>query len=151
MSITSIWYNYLFLFMERDSKLKILIDTPYVLGAQNKSPNGVANFITEITPHLEKKGATVRLLGPNIAEEDANAADYTLGRRVRVSRNKTSSETSVSFSKAHARALLLTVRPDIVVVHEPLAGHVAHTIICGCPKRQDGTTVPVSVGNFHAS
>src|ERR1035437_1246211 len=150
MSITSIWYNYLFLFMEIDSRLKILIDTPYALGIQNKSPNGVANFITEIAPHLERKGATVRLLGPNIAEEGANAADYTLGRRVRVSRNKTSSETSVSFNKRHARALLLTVRPDIVVVHEPLAGHAAHTIISGSPKREDRKTVPVFIGNFHA-
>lgn len=136
--------------MERDSRLKILIDTPYVLGAQDKSPNGVANFITEIKPHLERKGCIVRLLGPNIAEEDINAADYTLGRRVKVSRNKTSSETSVSFNTRHARALLLTVRPDIVVVHEPLAGHAAHTIISGSPKREDGATVPVFIGNFHA-
>jgi len=136
--------------MERDSRLKILIDTPYVLGVQDKSPNGVANFITEITPHLERKGALVRLLGPNIAEDDINAADYILGRRVRVSRNKTSSETSVSFNKRHVRALLSTVKPDIVVVHEPLAGHAAHTIISGSPKREDQTTVPVFIGNFHA-
>lgn len=136
--------------LERDSRLKVLIDTPYVLGTQDKSPNGVANFITEITPHLERKGVAVRLLGPNIAEEDTNAADYTLGRRVRINRNKTSSETSVSFNKRHARALLLTVKPDIVVVHEPLAGHAAHTIISGSPKRKDGATVPVFIGNFHA-
>lgn len=137
-------------YLERDSRLKILIDTSYVLGDQNKSPNGVANFITEITPHLERKGAVVRLLGANIAEEEVNAADYTLGRRVKISRNKTSSETSVSFDKRHARMLLLTIKPDIVVVHEPLAGHVAHTIISGSPKREDGATIPVFIGNFHA-
>ncbi len=135
---------------ERDSGLKILIHTPYVLGVQDRSPNGVANYITEIKPHLEDKGCSVRLLGPNISDGQDNAADYTLGRKVRVSRNKTSSETSVSFNTRHARALLLTVRPDIVIVHEPLAGHAAHTIISGAPKREDGTLIPAIIGTFHA-
>ncbi len=136
--------------VERDSGLKVLIHTPYVLEVQDRSPNGVANYITEIKPHLEDKGCSVRLLGPNISDEQNNAADYTLGRRVKVSRNKTSSETSVSFNTRHARALLLTVKPDIIVVHEPLAGHAAHTIISGAPKREDGTLIPAIIGTFHA-
>ncbi len=139
--------------MERDPRRdlgpKILIHSPYALGNPNESPNGVSNFITEIEPHLERKGCVVRLLGPNIAEGDVNAADVALGRRVRITRNKTSSETSVLLNKRLAKAVLLTIRPDIVVFHEPLAGHVAHPFISAA-KKEDGTLIPVFIGNFHA-
>jgi phosphatidyl-myo-inositol alpha-mannosyltransferase len=133
---------------ERSSHLKVLIQSPYPL--RHNRPDGVANFIIESVPYLEQKGCRVRLVGPSIKNGDRNAARLELGRTVKVAQNKTVAESSVSFNKERAKRILLAVKPDIVVMHEPLAGHSAHTMVAGCPKDEEGKPVPAMVGHFHA-
>lgn len=136
--------------MEKDRSVKILIHSAYPL--YEDSPNGVACFIREIKPFLIYEGFSVRSIGPRskIRERrEEKTADYTLGRTVRISQHETTHESGISFNKGLAKNLLLTIKPDIIVFHEPLAGHAAHTLFSGAPKRGDGI-VPCTIAQFHA-
>jgi glycosyltransferase involved in cell wall biosynthesis len=133
---------------ERSSSLKVLIASSYPI--RKERPDGVTCFITELAPYLKNKGCAVRLVGPYLRDEKNNAADFTLGRPVRVSHKTTIHESGVSFNKALAAQLAKTVKPDIVVFHEPLASLNTHTFISGIPKRADGKPYPAIIGHFHA-
>lgn len=134
--------------MERESRLTILINDPYP--ARRNSPDGVSNFIREVIPHLEDKGCSVRLVAPFIEDRQNDFADYNLGRPKKFSLNKTDFHASISFNKRRANDLIRTVKPDLIVVHQPSVPNSAHTIMSAIPKEKDGRRrVPV-VGQFHA-
>lgn len=133
--------------MERD-RLKVAIQSPYPL--RRDSPDGVKEFITGLKPYLEKKGCSVRLIGPHIKDSQNNLADFTLGRPVKISINNTTFQSGISFNKERAKEVSLTIRPDVVVMHEPLVPNSAHTLISAMPKKEDGKALPVIVGQFHA-
>ncbi len=127
---------------------RILIHSHYPL--RKDTPNGVANFVLEIVPYLRGEGYSVRLVAPAISDDEQNLADFTLGIPVRMRHHATVIESSWSFNKGLARRLALTIRPDIVDFHEPIAGIGAHTLLSGLPKRSDGKVFPATVAHFHA-
>lgn len=130
------------------SKETILIHSSYVLAG---GPNGVDNFIGGIVPQLKKDGYSVRRSGPSKKEVE-NMADFTLGWAVKVPGNKTQAEVGLTlpFTSQRAEKILLTIKPDIVVMHEPLAGNSAHTLMRAMPKREDGTPFSTTIGHFHS-
>lgn len=130
---------------------KILIYSSY--SARKDHPDGVSNFIQEIKKPLEDLGAYVRIMAPHSKEkngENNSIAQYELGRILKISHRNTTHESAVSFNKGLAKKLLLTIKPDIIDFHEPLAGHAAHTLLSGSPKRDDGHLVPCTIAHFHA-
>ncbi len=131
--------------MAKESELTVAIHSPYPL---REGPNGVSNFVLEIEPYLKREGCSVRLIGPSLKSE--NAAHFTLGRPFKIPLGGTEAEITGTFNKGRARNTLLTIKPDILVVHEPVAGNGAHTLISSAPKRQDGSTLPAVIGHFHA-
>lgn len=135
--------------MERESsRLKVLIHDPYP--ARNNSPDGVSNYIREIAPHLEDKGCSVRVVAPYIGDKENDFADYNLGRPKKVSLNNTHFDASVSFNRRRANNLIRTIKPDLIVAHEPSVPNSVHTIITAIPEEKNGRKrVPV-IGQFHA-
>lgn len=133
--------------LERD-RLGVDVVSSYAL--RMGRPDGVTQFTIELKPYLEDKGCSVRLIGPYIQDKENNAADYTLGTTIKLSHDRTTLESGVSFNKARARNILLTTRPDALVLQEPLAGHLAHTLISASPKKDDGSLLPTVIGHFHA-
>ncbi|MFH1535723.1 MAG: glycosyltransferase family 4 protein [Patescibacteria group bacterium] len=134
--------------VERD-QLRVAINTPYPL--RKNRPDGVTQFIVGLKPHLADKGCLVRTIGPHIKDKENNAADYTLGRTtVKLPFNNTVFESGYSFNKDRAEGILRAARPDVLVIHEPLAGHIAHTLISGCPRNPDGKLIPTVIGHNHA-
>ena len=134
--------------MGKESELKILIHDPYP--ARRNSPNGVSNYILEIIPHLEDKGCSVRVVAPYIKDRENDFADYNLGRPQKLSLNKTIFPASISFNKRRAYDLIQTVKPDLIVAHQPSVPNSAHTIISAIPKETDGQRIVPVIGQFHA-
>lgn len=134
--------------MERESRLKILIHSPYP--ARRNSPDGVSNYIREIIPHLEDKGCSVRVVAPYIEDREDDFADFNLGRPQKLSLNKTNFPASISFNKRRAYDLIKTVKPDLIIAHQPSVPNSAHTIMSAIPKEQDGQRRVSVVGQFHA-
>ncbi len=135
--------------MQERRRLKIFIHSPYRYDPTK--PDGVTLFIHELIPHLKKRECTVRTGGPHLgAYQEFNAADFTLGRPVKISHDNTSHYSSVAFNKGRAARILNTVQPDVVVFHEPLAAHGAHTLISAMPSRPDGKPAAATIGHFHA-
>lgn len=134
--------------MSKESGLKVLIHDPYP--ARVKSPDGVSNYIREIVPHLEDKGCSVRVVAPYIKDRENDFADYNLGRPQKLSLNKTNFHASVSFNKRRANNLIKTVKPDLIVIHEPSVPNCAHTIMSAIPKEKDGQRKVPVIGQFHA-
>ena len=135
--------------MERESRLKILIHDPYP--ARKNSPDGVSNYIREIIPHLEGLGCRVRLVAPFIKDRENDIADYNLGIPRKFSLNKRNNlHVAVSFNKRRAHSLIKTVKPDLIIVHEPSVPNSAHTIISAIPKGEDGQRMVPVIGQFHA-
>lgn len=134
--------------MERESGLKILIHDPYP--ARKSSPDGVSNYIKEITPYLEDKGCTVELVAPFIKDRENDLADYNLGRPQRFSLNRTSFHASISFNKRLASKTIETIKPDLIIIHEPAVPNSAHTLISAIPREKNGRRIVPVIGQFHA-
>ena len=130
---------------ERGSRIKTLIVSSH--GLRKNRPDGVTNVIRESKHYLEERNMQIKLVGPNIPDKENNLADRTLGKRIRVSINNTHFEVSFIYNrgKAKARQLLLEENPDLVVMHQPVAGNVAHALMTG---DKEGKTC--FVGYFHA-
>lgn len=130
--------------MEKEPGIDTLIVSTH--GLRRNRPDGVTNFIVQSRPYLEDRGVRVKLIGPRIPDKENNLADRTLGRRVRLNINKTHFESSFLFTgKRKARNLLLEENPDLVVIHQPLAGNVAHALMTA-----DKENEVCFVGYFHA-
>lgn len=130
--------------MERESEIAALIVSAH--GLRKNRPDGVTNFIVQSRPYLENRGLRITLIGPRIPDKENNLADRALGRRVRLNINKTHFESSFLFTgKRKARNLLLEENPDLVVIHQPLAGNVAHALMTA-----DKGNEICFVGYFHA-
>lgn len=143
-----------------NGKPKGLLQTSYKI--DNKSISGVVSVMMGMKAALDND-YNMRLVGPYMRDESRNGADYTLGRMVKgwtkivagVTRGNTQLEPGISFNKALAKNLILTTRPDFVILEEPLSTHAAHTLISGMPKGdrdEDGNLrrKPTVIGHFHA-
>lgn len=126
-----------------ESRLSVAIVSPNLL---NGGPNGVADFITGIRPHLESNGVKVRTIAPAGSPQ----ADHSLGRTIAVSHDGTRHRMGVSPNKKRAENILLKITPDLVVVHQPLEGNIPHLLMSAAPKK-DGKRIPAFVGHFHAN
>ncbi len=133
--------------VEKD-RLRVLIQSPYPLS--RNTPDGVKDFINGLVPHLEQKGCSIRLVAPDIREKDQNLATFTLGRSWAIHTGQTNFKAGFTLNKGLAHNILLTTKPDIVVMHEPTVPNSAHTLISAMPKREDGKPYPVLIGQFHA-
>ncbi len=123
--------------------------SPNVL--RKNSPDGVKDVIVVQRRFLKEKGCNVTIIGPRIRDIQNNIADFELGVAMKVVDDKTSLQTGWFGTKRQARGLSKEIRPDIVVMHEPLVfGTAGHSLISGMPKREDGEAVPAIIGYFHA-
>ncbi|MEK7534597.1 MAG: glycosyltransferase family 4 protein [Patescibacteria group bacterium] len=132
--------------MERDARtINALIVSSHGLRANR--PDGVTNVIRQSKNYLEERGIKIKLVGPDIPDKKNNLADRTLGKRVNISINNTRFEASILYNrgKAKAKKLLLEENPDLVIMHQLVAGNVAHALITG---DKEGKTC--FVGYFHA-
>jgi glycosyltransferase involved in cell wall biosynthesis len=70
--------------------------------------------------------------------------DFVLGVGFKITTDQTEFRASLSRKKT-AKTILETIKPDIVIIHEPFVPSIGHTIISslGYPR-------PVIVGQFHA-
>ncbi len=135
----------------KESRTRVMIVSPNLLGG---GPNGVADFITGITPHLRSEGAFVRLVAPAkkiFSLPESTDAHYTLGQTVALSHDGTRHQAAVTTNNKRAKNLLLHLRPDLVVFHQPLEGNLAHALMSAAPKREDGRRLPALIGHFHAN
>ncbi len=138
--------------METESRLNIAIQSAHPL--RKDRPDGVKDVITTIRPYLRRKGCEVTIIGPSMwSRRENNLADFTFGGflSLPVTHDDTKRQMVIALSgKGRAEKLIRRIRPDIFVVHEPFAGHMAHPLISGSPRRKDGKKVPVILGHFHA-
>lgn len=113
---------------ERASGIDTLMISTHGLRANR--PDGVTNVITSSVPPLRERGFNIKVVGPYIPDAENNLADITLGRRLRLKLNKTRFEASVLYTgKRKAGDLLSKEEPELVVVHQPLAGNVLHALM----------------------
>lgn len=143
--------------MERERGLAINTLIVSTDGIRKSRPYGVTNVILESKKHLQDRKILsdrpmkIKLVGPRIPEKEDNAADVTLGRRVRVSINNTHFEVSILYAsmlglgKVKAKNFLVKEKPDLVIVHQPLAGNVTHSLMTADQKQKI-----CFVGYFHA-
>lgn len=143
----------------RSSQLKVATFSPYPLTPE--TPDGVAQFVLGIQPHLKRLGCDTELVGPKADKSFRNDADYTFGRTpFRFTHHGTNHPIPVSLRQAPAKRMLETIlfdnnndqNPDFVFdFHEPLLlGHYAHPIISAMPRRQDGKSIPTTIAHHHA-
>ena len=99
-------------------------------GIRKNSPDGVTNVIMSSVSPLKERGFIINVVGPEIPDKENNLAEITVGKRLKFSLNKTKFEASVLYrGKPKARKLLSKEKPDLVVVHQPLAGNVTHSLM----------------------
>lgn len=137
--------------MERRSSnsLNVLIHSSHAL--RLGSPDGVKDVILTQRKLLEQMGCNVTIIGPRIRSDQDNLADHKLGVAIKIIDRNTSMRTGWVLTKGPARKLTGNIRPDLVVMHEPLAfGNAGHSLLSGVPKREDGKPIPAVVGQFHA-
>jgi glycosyltransferase involved in cell wall biosynthesis len=121
-------------------------------GLRKNSPDGVTNVILESQRQLEGRVILgdrlmhIKLVGPRIPVKDNDLADVNVGRRNRRSINKTEFEASVLYTgKPTAKKFLEVENPDLIIVHQPLAGNVTHSLMTADEKKEI-----CFVGYFHA-
>lgn len=120
--------------------------SPYAFG---KEPGGVKEFILGLKSQLVRKGHNVWVVAPGSKDAQKNGlVDFVLGRPFGLSTDQTKLTGSFSRKKT-AREILEKVKPDIIVIHEPLVPTIGHTIISTVLKREVKSR-PVIVGQFHA-
>lgn len=143
--------------MERERGLDINTLIVSTDGMRKSRPYGVTKVILESKEHLQDREILpdrqmkIKLVGPRIPDKGENLADITLGRRFRVSINNTHFEASILYAsmlglgKAKAKNFLAKEKPDLVIVHQPLAGNVTHSLMTADQKQKI-----CFVGYFHA-
>ena len=137
--------------MERDRAVNTLIISTN--GIRKNEPSGVTNVIFESKRGLQgrtildDRTMVVEVGGPRIPDKENNIADFTLGRRKIVPKmNGTHFEASILYTgKLKARKFLEEKDPDLVVVHNPVAGNVIHSLMTA-----DSEDKICFVGYFHA-
>lgn len=137
--------------MERERAVNTLIISTN--GIRKNRPDGVTNVICDSKrglqgrPILDGRAMAVEVGGPRIPDKENNIADFTLGRRGKVPKmNGTSFEASILYTgKPRARKFIKEKDPDLVIVHNPLAGNVMHSLMSA-----DGKAEICFVGYFHA-
>ncbi len=126
--------------------MRIILVSPYAFG---KEPGGVKEFILGLKSRLVRKGHNVWVVAPGSKDAQKNGlVDFVLGRPFGLSTDQTKLTGSFSRKKT-AREILEKVKPDIIVIHEPLVPTIGHTIISTVLKREVKSR-PVIVGQFHA-
>lgn len=137
--------------MERDRLVNTLIISTN--GVRKNSPDGITNVIFDSKRGLQgrtildDRQMDVKIGGPRIPDKENNIADFTLGRRARVPKmNGTHFEASILYSGApKAKKFIDREEPHLVIVHNPLAGNVMHSLISA--DQENGICF---VGYFHA-
>ena len=137
--------------MEREQVVNTLIISTN--GVRKNRPDGITNVIFDSKRGLQgrtildDKAMVVEVGGPRIPDKENNIADFTLGRRKIVPKmNGTHFEASILYTgKPRARKFLEEKDPDLVVVHNPLAGNVMHSLMSA-----DKEGKICFVGYFHA-
>lgn len=122
-------------------------------GVRKNEPSGVTNVIFDSKRGLQGRTILddrvmdVKVGGPRIPDKETNIADFTFGMRARVPEmNGTHFEASILYrGKPKARKFLEEQDPDLVIVHNPLAGNVMHSLMSA-----DGKDEICFVGYFHA-
>mgnify|MGYP001580282019 CR=1 FL=1 len=137
--------------MERDRVINALIISTN--GIRKNRPDGVTNVIFDSKRGLQgrtildDRQMDVKIGGPRIPDKENNIADFTLGRRARVPKmNGTHFEASILYGGTpKAKKFIDREEPHLVVVHNPLAGNVIHSLMSG--DKENGICF---VGYFHA-
>jgi len=137
--------------MERERVVNTLIISTN--GVRKNRPDGVTNVIFDSKrclqgrTILDDRAMVVEVGGPRIPDEENNIADFNLGMRARAPKmNGTHFEASILYrGKPKARKFLEEKDPDLVVVHNPLAGNVMHSLMSA-----DKEGKICFVGYFHA-
>lgn len=140
--------------MEREQVVNTLIISTN--GVRKNKPSGVTDVIFDSKRGLQgrvigDRQMDVRVGGPRIPDKENNIADFTFGRRKRPlwpfgGMNNTHFEASMLYTgKPKARKFIEEKDPDLVIVHNPLAGNVMHSLMSADEKNKI-----CFVGYFHA-
>lgn len=135
--------------MERESRINSLIVSTH--GLRKNKPDGVTNVILQSRDNLQgrhilDKEMNIKLGGPRIRDKENNLADFTVGRGRKLSMNKTEFEASVLYTgKPRAKKFLKEEKADLIIVHQPVAGNVTHSLMTA--DEEEGICF---VGYFHA-
>jgi glycosyltransferase involved in cell wall biosynthesis len=125
--------------------LSITLVSPYPF---TQEPGGVKDFILGLKEALIRHKCIVNVIAPgsnSLAEK--GVVDFVLGVSFKVATDQT--EFGASFSrKETAEKIIKTVKPDIIVIHEPFVPSIGHTIISSIAK---GQKRPIIIGQFHAN
>ena len=132
--------------MAEDRNLSIALVSSYEF---TREPGGVKDFILGLKKALQKNGCKVFVIAPGSRDAaKEGVVDYVLGMGFKLATDQT--EFMASFSrKKTARKILSEIKPDIIVIHEPLVPSIGHTIISSVVKSKNGG--PIIIGQFHAS
>lgn len=137
---------------ERSSAINTLIVSTN--GLRKNRPDGVTNVILESQRQLQGRTILdgrpmdIKLGGPRIPDRENNLAGVTLGRRARlpIPINKTRFEASMLYTgKSKAKKFLEKEDPELVIIHQPMAGNVTHSLMTA-----DQEEKVCFVGYFHA-
>lgn len=137
--------------MEREQAVNTLIISTN--GVRKNEPSGITNVIFDSKRGLQDRTILddrrmdIKVGGPRIPDKENNIADFTLGKRARVPEiNGTHFEASILYrGKLKARKFIEEKDPDLVVVHNSLAGNVMHSLMSA-----DEEGKICFVGYFHA-
>ena len=114
-------YNSAVMTAERD-RLKIATVAPYLMGEKNIG--GVQNYITSLSPELERKGCDITVIGSGARKQGENLVDETVGFSIPFSMTNTSYKGTVFINLIIAKKLMQKVDPDVVWFHDPFASPV---------------------------
>lgn len=135
---------------ERSSSTNTLIVSTE--GIRGNRPYGVTNVVLQSRDNLQGreilgKEMKIRLVGPRIPDQENNLANVTLGTPTRLPINKTNGEASIIWhsGKRKAKKFLGEEDPDLVIIHQPMAGNVTHSLMTADQKEEI-----CFVGYFHA-
>lgn len=141
--------------------MKIALVSPYEF---TEEPGGVKDFILGLKSALLEKGHIAAIIAPGSKEtEKEGLIDYALGMPFKLSTDQTEFKGSFSRKKT-AREILEKVKPDIIVIHEPLVPTIGHTMISTVLRMKDDVMRPagnrmerqpmagrpIVIGQFHA-
>jgi glycosyltransferase involved in cell wall biosynthesis len=74
--------------------------------------------------------------------------DYVLGKGFKVATDQTEFRASLSRKKT-AKKIFEVIKPDVIVIHEPLVPSIGHTVISSIMSMKNSKR-PVIIGQFHA-
>jgi glycosyltransferase involved in cell wall biosynthesis len=132
--------------MRDKKKLKILLASSY---AFTKEPGGVKDFILGLKKALNRLGCATYIIAPESEDfQERELVDSVLGMSFKITTDQTEFRASLS-RKETAKKILRTIKPDIIVIHEPFLPSLGHTIISSLTK-EDKRSKPIIIGQFHA-